>query len=88
MTYQTYEQHLERQEELNRLIQQAVEKEVQRLIDTATCFDCDNPLTVLRTEDGITIRECEKCHGVPAADIGKFIFDNLTTLNKIVTIGR
>ena len=67
MTYQQEAEQQERQEYFDRCVRVAVEKEVERIINTATCFDCDNPVEVLRTEDGgIAVKECEKCHGVPA----------------------
>jgi hypothetical protein len=65
-TYQEHCYQQEKQEYFNDCVKAAVETEVKRIINSATCFDCDNPVTVLETEEGICVKECSKCHGVPA----------------------
>jgi hypothetical protein len=67
--YQQFSEQQEKQEYFNDCVKVAVEKEVASIISKATCFDCDNPLTVLKTEDGgISVKPCQKCHGLPTFD--------------------
>jgi len=83
-TYQEHCYQQEKQEYFDRCVRVAVEAEVKRIINTATCFECDNPLTVLETEDGgITVKECQKCHGLKVPpDVGQYIFNTLSAMNE------
>jgi hypothetical protein len=62
--YQEEAERQEKQEYFDDCVKAAVEKEVERIINSATCFDCDNPLVILETDDGITVKSCEKCSGL------------------------
>lgn len=74
MTYQDEVYAQELQERIDSAIQDAVETEIDRILNSASCFDCDNPLTVLRTENGrIAIRACEKCSGIDLSEMDETV---------------
>jgi hypothetical protein len=91
-TYSEIAEMEEWQEHFNLCVKAAVAVEVRAIIDNATCFDCDNPLTVLRTEDGgIAVKECEKCHGshdaIPEIEAWSETIDRINTLTRQINGG-
>ena len=84
MTYQQEAERQEKQDWLARLVKTGVEMGIEKVIENATCFECDNPVTVIRTEDGgITIRPCEKCHG-PSLEIDTPFLQALVGMDVVI----
>jgi hypothetical protein len=72
--YQQFADQQERQEYFADCVKVAVEKEVERIINSLTCFECDNPIEGIETEDGgISVRSCEKCNGPSLASDTPFL---------------
>ena len=87
--YQQFAEQQERQEYFDKCVKAAVEMEVQRIIESATCFECDNPLEVLETEDGgISVRGCLKCGTVETRPLPEVLADMDVIIGRMNQLTR